>query len=91
VTLPQPVEPTVASGEAPDRGLARDGSGPPAAVSGAIPSLCACGMPRIPTEDGPTLFGRDWHVAHRLRHCEAFPNLDDGIRRNLDQFIRWAS
>lgn len=84
------VEPGLVYPEAPS-GRARGGL-PPSISPGTISERsCSCGMPRFPALYDPIPFTLAWHVAHRTRHLEAFPNLDAGSRRNLDDFIRWAS
>jgi hypothetical protein len=52
---------------------------------------CSCGYARFPTPDEPPPFSLEWHVEHRFLHCMAFPEMDEVSRRNLDDFVRWAS
>jgi hypothetical protein len=92
MNLPNSSEPAFLAIDGAPSGEQATGRGPAASAGSTIAKVhCACGMPRFPTADGPALFSRAWHVEHRLQHCEAFPELDEGSRRNLDNNIRWAS
>jgi hypothetical protein len=51
-------------------------------VSGAS---CPCGFV---CWDAP--FSAQWHTDHRDHHLAAFPEVDEGTKRNLADFIRWA-
>lgn len=49
---------------------------------------CSCGFgPRFDL----VVFSPEWHAAHRDQHLRSFPDVDEGTRRNLDDFIVWAA
>lgn len=43
---------------------------------------CPCGFDRI-----GDMFSAQWHRDHRDHHLTVFPNVDQGTRDNLAQFI----
>lgn len=46
---------------------------------------CPCGFNRV-----GDAFSAAWHEEHRAHHLATFPDVDDGTRRNLAQFVREA-
>lgn len=48
---------------------------------------CPCGFDLFSVSP---MFSADWQRAHRDAHLAAFPDVDEGTRRNLDMFIEIA-
>jgi hypothetical protein len=60
----------------------------PATAPSAPPGWsCSCGFTAPETL---ARFSAEWHRQHRACHLEAFPELDDRSRSNLDAIVDWA-